>query len=132
MASNAPPAQSHDAPAGATDAVLKPSVPVPEGAVPVRGLDFNAFADRNITVAELVENLTNVGFQASSIGQAAEIVNGMVGTSKNASTTSHHRFHYFPYKMMWTLTVDWPYSRKIGVMQKLERRRQYFLATLPI
>ena len=67
------------APSGATDAVLKPSDPVPEGAVPVKGLDFDAFADRNITVAELVENLANVGFQATSIGQAADIVNGMVG-----------------------------------------------------
>lgn len=67
------------APSGATDAVLKPSDPVPESAVPVKGLDFDAFADRNITVAELVENLASVGFQATSIGQAADIVNGMVG-----------------------------------------------------
>lgn len=65
------------APSGATDAVLKPSDPVPESAVPVKGLDFDAFADRNITVAELVENLASVGFQATSIGQAADIVNGM-------------------------------------------------------
>lgn len=67
------------APSGATDAVLKPSDPIPEGAVPVKGLDFDAFADRNVTVAELVENLAKVGFQASSIGQAVDIVNGMVG-----------------------------------------------------
>jgi deoxyhypusine synthase len=66
------------APAGVTDAVLKPSDPVPAEAVPVRGLDFDAFADRNITVAELVENLKNVGFQATSIGQAVDIVDGMV------------------------------------------------------
>ncbi|KAF2160741.1 hypothetical protein M409DRAFT_70270 [Zasmidium cellare ATCC 36951] len=65
------------APSGATDAVLKPSDPIPEGAVPVKGLDFDAFADRNVTVAELVENLAKVGFQASSIGQAVDIVNGM-------------------------------------------------------
>lgn len=77
MASHSQPEQ-HDAPAGAANAVLKPSDPVPAGAVPVKGLDFDAFADRNVTVAELVENLANVGFQATSIGQAVDIVNGMV------------------------------------------------------
>lgn len=78
MASNTP-LPNGDAPSGATDAVLKPSDPIPEDAIPVKGLDFDAFADRNVTVAELVENLANVGFQASSIGQAVDIVNGMVG-----------------------------------------------------
>jgi deoxyhypusine synthase len=68
------------APSGATDAVLKPSDPVPEGAMPVKGLDFNDFKDRDISVAELVENMTQMGFQASSIGQAAKIVDGMVCT----------------------------------------------------
>ena len=66
------------APPGATDAVLKPSDPVPEGAIPVRGVEFDKFTDRNITAAELVEGMTNMGFQATSIGQAVEIVNGMV------------------------------------------------------
>ena len=66
------------APSGATDAVLKPSDPVPDNAIPVQGLDFDNFADRNMTVAELVEGMANMGFQASSIGQAVEIVNGMV------------------------------------------------------
>ena len=65
-------------PSGATDAVLKVSDPVPEDATPVDGLDFEKFADRNVTVAELVTGMTNMGFQASSIGQAVEIVNGMV------------------------------------------------------
>lgn len=66
------------APSGATDAVLKPSDPVPDNAIPVQGLDFDKFKDRNITVAELVEGMTNMGFQASSIGQAVEVVHGMV------------------------------------------------------
>ncbi|KAF2766734.1 deoxyhypusine synthase [Teratosphaeria nubilosa] len=68
---------SNSAPSGATDAVLKPSDPVPEGAEPVAGLDFGAFQDRKLTVAELVENMSNMGFQATSIGQAVRIVNGM-------------------------------------------------------
>ena len=66
------------APSGATEAVLKPSDPIPEGTIPVKGLDFDKFTGRNITVAELVEGMTHMGFQASSIGQAVEIVNGMV------------------------------------------------------
>jgi len=65
------------APTGAQDAVLKPSDPVPEGAVPVVGLDFDKFAGRNITVAEMVDSMTNMGFQATSVGQAAQIINGM-------------------------------------------------------
>lgn len=65
------------APLGATDAVLKPSDPVPQEAIPVKGLDFNAFQGRNITVAELVDNMSNMGFQATSVGQAVKIVNGM-------------------------------------------------------
>jgi deoxyhypusine synthase len=77
MASNG--TSSAPPPSTVTDAVLKPSDPVPEDAVPVKGLDFDAFKDRNITVAELVENLKTVGFQATAIGQAVDIVNGMVG-----------------------------------------------------
>lgn len=78
MESNDTQSLPNSAPVGATGAVLKASDPVPESAVPVKGLDFDAFADRNVTVAELVENLANVGFQATSIGQAVDIVNGMV------------------------------------------------------
>jgi deoxyhypusine synthase len=76
------------APTGAQDAVLKPSDPVPEGAVPVVGLDFDKFADRNITVAEMVESMTNMGFQATSVGQAAQIINGMVIDLKTSQLTS--------------------------------------------
>ena len=76
MASNGP--VNGTAPTGVTDAVLKPSDPVPEGAIPVEGLDFDNFADRNVTVAELVSGMTNMGFQATSIGQAVSIIDGMV------------------------------------------------------
>ncbi|KJY00622.1 deoxyhypusine synthase like protein [Zymoseptoria brevis] len=68
---------SATAPTGVADAVLKPSDPVPADAIPVKGLDFDAFKDRDITVAELVDHLKNVGFQATAIGQAVDIVNGM-------------------------------------------------------
>lgn len=78
--------QNGTAPSGATDAVLKPSDPVPENAIPVKGLDFDDFAGRNITAAELVENMAQMGFQATSIGQAVEIVNGMVCKYSQPST----------------------------------------------
>lgn len=67
------------APTAVTDAVLKPSNPVPDGAIPVDGVDFDKFAHRNISVSELVDGMANMGFQASSIGQAVQIVDGMVG-----------------------------------------------------
>jgi len=77
MASHLHDAIDGTAPSGATDAVLKPSDPVPEGAIPVKGLDFDVFHGRNISVAELVGNMSTMGFQASSIGQAAKIIDGM-------------------------------------------------------
>ncbi|KAI5291202.1 Deoxyhypusine synthase [Ascosphaera acerosa] len=49
----------------------------PEDAKEVKGLDFNAFKDRDITAAELVDNLASMGFQASAVGDAARIINGM-------------------------------------------------------
>ena len=81
-------AQNGVAPSGATDAVLKPSDPVPADAVQVDGVDFTNFRDRNITVTELVNSMSNMGFQASSIGQAAKIVDGMVRICRcNISST---------------------------------------------
>ncbi|KAK8203120.1 Deoxyhypusine synthase [Zalaria obscura] len=65
------------APNGATDAVLKPSDPVPEGSIPVVGLDFDKYAERDITVSELVGNMASMGFQATSVGQAAKVIDGM-------------------------------------------------------
>ncbi|KZM27390.1 Deoxyhypusine synthase [Ascochyta rabiei] len=65
------------APSGATDAVLKPSAPVPEGAKQVHGIDFNDYAGRSITVDELVAGYATMGFQATSVGEAVRIINDM-------------------------------------------------------
>ncbi|KAJ4322176.1 Deoxyhypusine synthase [Neodidymelliopsis sp. IMI 364377] len=65
------------APSGATDAVLKPSEPVPEGAKEVQGIDFNQYAKRSITVEELIGGYANMGFQATSVGEAVRIINDM-------------------------------------------------------
>lgn len=108
------------APTGATDAVLKSSDPVPHDVVPVRGLDFDAFAGRNVTVAELVENLANVGFQATAIGQAVDIVNGMVG----------HHMIFVLLSLNAIGCVDRP-SSGLGAMKRPARRRPYSSATPP-
>lgn len=68
-------------PTSATDSVLVASGPVPEGAQEVRGVDFDQFHGRDITVAEMVENMTHMGFQGSAVAEAAQIINEMVRCS---------------------------------------------------
>ena len=83
------------APSGATDAVLKPSEPVPDGAPEVQGIDFDNYADRNITVDELVAGMASMGFQATSVGEAVRIIEGMVSQdflSSKASDKTPNRF----------------------------------------
>ncbi len=67
------------APSNVTDAVLKPSDPVPDGAQEVKGIEFDKFRDRNITVRELVAAMATMGFQASAVSNAVQIINDMVG-----------------------------------------------------
>lgn len=81
-------ARESKAPSGATDAVLKPSEPVPDGAREVQGIDFNDYADRSITVDELVAGMACMGFQATSVGDAVRIIEGMVGEKLPAY---HHK-----------------------------------------
>lgn len=64
-------------PDAAQNAVLKPSEFATEGAQQISGVDFNQYADRDITVAELVDSMTNMGFQATSVGEAAKLINEM-------------------------------------------------------
>lgn len=71
-AGNAPPST-------VTDAVLVASEPVPEGTQQVSGVDFDRFQGRDITVAEMVDNMKYMGFQGSAVAEAARIVNDMVG-----------------------------------------------------
>lgn len=72
---------NNSAPSGAAQAVLKPSDAVPEDAQPVSGIEFDKHAQNDITAAELVEGMANMGFQASSVGQASRIIDGMVSLS---------------------------------------------------
>ena len=61
-------------PPGATAAVLAPSAPIPQDAVPVVGPNFEGKVD----LASLLQSYNTIGFQASSFGEAVNIVNQMV------------------------------------------------------
>ncbi|KKZ65427.1 deoxyhypusine synthase [[Emmonsia] crescens] len=64
-------------PSSVAEAVFVTSQPVPEGSRPVTGIDFNKYAGRDITVAELVDGMAGMGFQSSAVGDAAQIINQM-------------------------------------------------------
>ncbi|KIX07531.1 deoxyhypusine synthase [Rhinocladiella mackenziei CBS 650.93] len=65
-------------PTKATDAVLVPSEPVPEGVQEVKGIDWLSIPPEQRTViANFVGQLTGQGFQSSSIGDAIRIINDM-------------------------------------------------------
>ena len=70
--------QERKAPSVATEAVLKPSESVPEGSKEVQGIDFDRYRERKMTVEELVAGMANMGFQATSIGDAVRIIDEMV------------------------------------------------------
>ena len=66
------------APNVATDAVLKKSNPVPDGLRQVKGVDFDDFRERDMTVRDLVAGMATMGFQASAVAEAVRIINDMV------------------------------------------------------
>ena len=78
MADNESKEESSQLPSSVTDAVLVPSNEMPVGAQEVEELDFNKFAGRPITVDDLMSGMNNMGFQATSIGEAVRIINDMV------------------------------------------------------
>jgi deoxyhypusine synthase len=61
-------------PAEASAAVLQPSEPVSDSAISVQGPDF----EKKPSLQELLKSYERIGFQASSLGRAIEIVNRMV------------------------------------------------------
>lgn len=65
-------------PNAAAEAVLKPSAPVSDDAIEVTGLDFNQHKTKPITVEELIQGMSGMGFQASAVAEAVDIINDMV------------------------------------------------------
>lgn len=85
MASSAPAAEPNGTsavkakeslPSSVADAVLVQGE-MPAGSQKVEELDFNKLAGRPITVDELINPMSNMGFQASAIGDAVRIINDM-------------------------------------------------------
>ena len=64
-------------PAVATDAVLKQSDPVPEDFEEVKGIDYSKDSAYNMTAVDLILLMKNMGFQASSVSKACDIINQM-------------------------------------------------------
>lgn len=61
-------------PKEAAAAVLKRSEPLPETAISVQGPDL----DKPLSLQDLLNSYERIGFQATSLGKAIEIVNRMV------------------------------------------------------
>lgn len=84
-------------PSGAHDAVLVKSDEMPKDAQQVEELDFNKIKGP-ITAEDLFLGTRNMGFQASSIGEAIRIINDMVsyrgpqyvGTTADSITSREH------------------------------------------
>lgn len=76
--------QATETPAVAADAVLRISDPVPDGMQKVKGLEFDDFRERDMTVTELVAGMARMGFQASAVADAVRIINDMVRPSTSS------------------------------------------------
>ncbi|CAI5758694.1 unnamed protein product [Candida verbasci] len=61
----------------ASDAVLKQSIPVPDDFVEVSGMDYSKNEAYNSTAKHLISSMKNMGFQASSLSQACNIIDDM-------------------------------------------------------
>lgn len=66
-------------PTTATGAVLVQSVPIPETwrEKEVKGIDFNDFLGRDVTVSDLVKGMTKIGFQGSNVSKACDLIDEM-------------------------------------------------------
>ncbi|CAG99609.1 deoxyhypusine synthase [Kluyveromyces lactis] len=60
-----------------SDAVLKQSVPVPDNFVKVEGIDYSKPESRNMRSKDLIKSMATMGFQASSLGKACDIIDEM-------------------------------------------------------
>lgn len=78
MTGAAPQRDGDLAPIEAKDAVFVASHPVPQGLRVVQGIDFNRRHNGDISVVDLVEGMSDMGFQASAISDAVQIINEMV------------------------------------------------------
>ena len=78
-----PASNSNLPPSEATNAVLVPSAELPKGVQKVEEIDFNDFKGKQITVDDVIQRMSHVGFQATSMGEAVRIINDMVSTNED-------------------------------------------------
>jgi len=63
-------------PTAAAAAILQPSDPLPSNAISVQGPDF----EKPLSLDGFLKSYERIGFQASSLGRAIQIVNKMVNS----------------------------------------------------
>ncbi|CDK25430.1 unnamed protein product [Kuraishia capsulata CBS 1993] len=61
----------------AADAVLKTSVPVPADFKEVKGVDYSKPESRDMRATDLIKSMKTMGFQASNLSEACEIIDEM-------------------------------------------------------
>lgn len=61
----------------AGDAVLMASAPVPEDAKVVKGIDYSKPESRNARASDIVAGMKTMGFQASAVAEACDIIDEM-------------------------------------------------------
>lgn len=79
---------TNETPDLATDAVLKKSVDISNEAIAVSGIDFDKPENKNARASDLVDGMKKMGFQASALGRACEIIDEMRewrGTDKDGN-----------------------------------------------
>lgn len=59
------------------DAVLKASVPIPDDYIKIQGIDYSRPEATDMRASDLIESMKSMGFQASSLGQACDIIDNM-------------------------------------------------------
>lgn len=59
------------------EAVLMESVPVPDDFVKVEGINYDDASATDMRASDLINSMKTMGFQASSLGQACDIINNM-------------------------------------------------------
>lgn len=116
-------------PSSVTDAVLVPSNEMPVGAQKVEGLDFNKFAGREVTAVDLLNGMSNMGFQASLIGEAVRIINNMVSDCAN-NTTGLKSFLSFKLLACNETTTDVSFSEH-GVTRQIPPSRPPSSSAIP-
>lgn len=61
----------------ANEAVLKPSVDISKEAQPVQGIDYDIKENKNIRASDLISGMRNMGYQATSLSKACDIIDQM-------------------------------------------------------